>query len=82
VLATAGSNGELAIWDVSENEKTETHFKGNLIAGSYNKDDYDENEERVVGSHQKGGDDGFEDMEDDDSEGDDAQIESSTKTEE
>ena len=63
VLATGGSNGEMAIWDTSENEKTENHFKKNLIAGSYNKDDYDENAERVVGSHQKGGDDGFEDME-------------------
>ena len=51
MLATGGSNGEMAIWDVSENEKTENHFKGNLIPGSYSKDDYDENEERIVGSH-------------------------------
>jgi hypothetical protein len=76
VLAAAGSNGELAIWDVSENEKVETHFKKNLIAGSYSKADYDENEERVDGPHQKGGDDSFEDMEEDDE-----QIESSTKKE-
>ena len=83
MLATGGSNGEMAIWDVSENEKTENHFKGNLIPGSYSKDDYDENEERIVGSHQKGGDDGFEDMEDEDYDDEDEedQIKSSTKGE-
>lgn len=51
VLAAGGSNGELAIWDVSENEKVESHFKSNLIAGSYSKNDYDENEEKVDGPH-------------------------------
>ena len=79
VLATGGSNGEMAIWDTSENEKTENHFKKNLIEGSYNKDHYDENAERVVGSHQKGGDDGFEDMQDDDESDDEVQISSSVK---
>jgi len=54
VLAAAGSNGELAIWDTSENEKVENHFKGSLIAGSYNKEDYDENAEKIDGPHQKG----------------------------
>ena len=51
VLAAAGSNGELAIWDVCENEKIENHFKKNLTVGSYSKDDYDENEERIEGPH-------------------------------
>lgn len=81
VLACAGSNGELAIWDVSENEKVESHFKPNLIPGSYSKADYDENEERIEGNHQKGGDESFEDMDYDDEEEDGDQIESSTKKE-
>lgn len=47
VLASGGSNGELAIWDTSENEDIETHFKPYLIKGSYDVKDYDENAPRV-----------------------------------
>ena len=41
VLATGGSRGELAIWDLSESERIEGHFKSHLTAGSYKTEDYD-----------------------------------------
>jgi len=43
VLATGGSTGQMAIWDISENRQIENHFKGNLIPGSYSLGDYDPN---------------------------------------
>ena len=43
VLASGGNNGELAVWDVSENLNIENHFKNYLIKGTYNAEDYDPN---------------------------------------
>jgi len=40
VLATAGSQGEMAIWDVSENADVEDHFKPFLTKGTYDIKDY------------------------------------------
>ena len=57
VLACGGSKGEIAIWDTSESLQIEEHFKGNLIKGSYNQEDYDEN---AIPDPQE--DDGFEDI--------------------
>ena len=66
VLATAGSQGELAIWDVSENEQIENHFKPYLIKGTFDKHDYDENAPRESNEA------GFEDMEDEPEDSDDS----------
>ena len=41
MLATGGSKGELAVWDLSESKKIEQHFKGGIIAGSFDEKDYD-----------------------------------------
>ena len=62
VLASGGSNGELAIWDTSENIDIENHFKGFLTKGSYDKKDYDENAPRIEVAAEE--DDDFEDMDD------------------
>ena len=43
VLACGGNTGEIAVWDVSEDQEIEDHFKPHLIAGSYNPADYDPN---------------------------------------
>ena len=43
VLAAGGNNGEIAVWDTSENEAIETHFKASLPENSYSKADYDPN---------------------------------------
>jgi len=40
VLATGGSMGEIAVWDVSENIDIENHFKPFLAKGSYSEKDY------------------------------------------
>ena len=41
VLAAGGNNGEIAVWDTSEKEAIENHFKPHLPEGSYSKADYD-----------------------------------------
>ena len=41
VLAAGGNNGEIAVWDTSENEAVENHFKPHLPVDSYSKADYD-----------------------------------------
>ena len=60
VLASGGSNGELAIWDTSENIEIENHFKGFLTKGSYDKKDYDENAPRIEAGAED--DEDFEDI--------------------
>jgi len=66
VVAAGGSQGELAIWDVSETKAIEKHFKEYLIAGSYDASDY--NKDAV--------DDDYESMdEDEDGNEDDMQDE-------
>ena len=44
VLACGGSKGEVAVWDVSENQDIEKHFKNFLVEGSYDKKDYNIND--------------------------------------
>ena len=44
VLACGGSKGEVAVWDVSENNQIENHFKNFLIKGSYDENDYNIND--------------------------------------
>lgn len=63
VLAAGGSQGELAVWDTSESETIEKHFKGFLKEGSYKKEDYNINDANVA--H----DDEYESMSDDSDEG-------------
>lgn len=41
VIATGGSKGELAIWDLSESQRIEGHFKSHIVQGSYKTEDYD-----------------------------------------
>ena len=43
VLACGGSQGEIAIWDSSENISIESHFKPFLEKGSYDSKDYNPN---------------------------------------
>ena len=62
VIASGGSNGELAIWDTSESLEVEDHFKRFLTKGSYDQTDYDPNAPRVEEGQDN--DDDFEDMED------------------
>jgi len=40
VVASGGSKGALAVWDISENKAAEAHFKNFLVAGSYKPEDY------------------------------------------
>lgn len=63
VLASGGSNGELAIWDTSESEEVEDHFKPFLTKGSYDVKDYDKNAPRKAPEVEEDEDD-FEDMDD------------------
>lgn len=58
VLACGGAKGEIAIWDTSENIQLEDHFKANLIKGSFDSKDYDQNEVAVDDD----GDESFEDI--------------------
>lgn len=62
VLSCGGNTGEIAVWDVSSSPEIEEHFKPNLVAGSYNPEDYDPNAVAVEAD----GDEDFEDMEMDD----------------
>ena len=41
VVASGGSKGELAIWDLSESQIIEQRFKSSIIKGSYSSNDYD-----------------------------------------
>ena len=40
VVASGGSKGALAVWDISESKAAESHFKSFLIPGSYKEEDY------------------------------------------
>lgn len=40
VIASGGSQGEIAVWDCSENIDIENHFKSFLVKGTYDENDY------------------------------------------
>ena len=40
MIASGGSNGEVNIWDMCENQIIENHFKKQIIPGSFSIDDY------------------------------------------
>ena len=68
VVATGGSKGEMAIWDLSESQIIEKHFKGQIVEGSYQKTDYDpSNPGNDVQMEQQEEDDQFEDVSSDES---------------
>ena len=68
MLATGGSTGQMAIWDISENSQVEKHFKGKIIPGSYSLDDYDPNAPEVDQSGAQADGQGVDEYEDEDDE--------------